>query len=311
MILDPIIPIWIMAIISIGTLIFLFRKNGIQKNLSAILLLFLLFISNLRIRIKSDNLVPSNNNLDVLFVIDKTISMNAEDGYQNKTRLENAKSTCYKIIEELSGARFSVITFANTSSILTPFVKDASLAKDSIDTIKVMEELYAQGSSLNTPIEVTQNVLKSATKKEGRKRIIFFISDGEITNKSKLESFASLQQYIDGGAVLGYGTEQGGKMKAWNSFEEGEEYLKYYDENYRYVDAISVIDEQNLSQIASDLKIPYIHVESDSSVDKTIEQIKKQATSNLSEEEKKGYDDIYFLFMIPMAILLILEFKKI
>ena len=41
---------------------------------------------------------------------------------------------------------------------------------------------------------------------------VFFITDGEITNNDSLESFSKASKYIDYGAVLGYGTKEGGKM---------------------------------------------------------------------------------------------------
>ena len=57
------------------------------------------------------------------------------------------------------------------------------------------------------------------------KRILFFISDGEITSEEKLSSFSSIKKYVDDGAVLGYGTSSGGKMKITDSLTKTENYI--------------------------------------------------------------------------------------
>lgn len=36
--------------------------------------------------------------------------------------------------------------------------------------------------------------------------MLFFVSDGETTSVETLKSFAEVKKYINGGAVLGYGT---------------------------------------------------------------------------------------------------------
>ena len=72
--------------------------------------------------------------------------------------------------------------------------------------MQIAEELYATGSTPNIVLDDMLKVLKASKEKENRKRIVFFISDGEITNNENLKSFAELKKYVDGGAVLGYGT---------------------------------------------------------------------------------------------------------
>ncbi len=309
--IHPIIPIWILTPIFLLLCFFLLKKRQLKGNIKTILILVLLFLINLRFQIRSDSLSPTTNNLDVLFVIDTTISMNAEDGYQNKTRLENVKETCKKILEELNGARFSLITFDNSAKIITPFVRDINIPMESIEVLRVKDQFYAQGSSLNTPKEYMETVLKSAVKKEDRIRIVFFISDGEITGDEKLTSYSSLKKFIDGGAVLGFGTTTGGKMKVKDEYDGTESYLKYYEGNFPNDDAISKFDESNLQKIANDLKINYLHVENNSSIDSLLKSVKKNAISKLSDEQETGYDDIYYIFLIPLFILLLLEWKKL
>ena len=142
-------------------------------------------------------------------------------------------------------------------------------------------------------------------------QIVFFISDGEITSDEKLKSYSKLDDNIDDGAVLGYGTVDGGPMKA-SSFagEDSEpEYLYYYDAKYNKVKAVSCIDEDNLKSIAKDMGVDYIHMTKQSDIDVKLSEIKKDIGElEYGKNGKKGYRDIYYYFVIPLLIILIYDF---
>lgn len=210
MIITSIIPIWLMLIICIFIAIFIIKNNHNRNNLiRKIIIIVLLFVMNLRIMIPSESAQVIANNLNVLFVIDNTISMLAEDYNGKNRRIDAIKEDCKYIINKLNGAKFSVITFCDKSRLIIPFIKDANMAAQSIETINVPNQYYARGTSLNAALEEMAGQLEVSSKDENRKTIIFFISDGEITNEDKLKSFSSVKKYIDDGAVLGYGTTSG------------------------------------------------------------------------------------------------------
>lgn len=309
MIINPIINIWIMISICIFIILIGISKKNKHDIITKAVISVLLFMINLRIMIPASNGKMSSNNLDVLFVIDNTISMVAEDYDGNKTRLEGVKNDCKYIIENLSGAKFSVITFSNSSKIDIPFTSDTDAVNNAIDSLSVMNSLYAKGSSLNAPIKDMQYDLENSAKDISRKRIVFFISDGEITNDEKLKSYSDLKKNVDSGAVLGYGTNKGGKMKVKKySFSDSTEYLDDNTQNtYPYPKAISKIDEGNLKQIAKDLGIEYVHMQKTSDVDKTLKKI----SSNISKETTKfgvnTYDDTYYIFAIMLTMVLFFE----
>lgn len=307
MIISPIIPIWVMIIICVILGILAINKNK-YASLRCLLIIVLLFIINLRIMISSSDVIVMSNNLDVIFVIDATISMAAEDYNGNQKRLEAVKKDCNYIMEQLAGAKFSVISFKTSSQILIPFTKDTTMATESINAIQTEYKLYARGSSMNVPKENMLQLLESSSKKENRKRIVFFISDGEITNDDKLESFSELKKYVDDGAVLGYGTITGGNMKTKDySLSKEEEYIK--DEtSYPRVNAVSKIDEHNLKSIAKDLEIEYIHMDKQSNITEKLKEIKRSIISNSDEEKTKSSVDIYYLFAVPLLLILIYEF---
>ncbi len=305
MITSPIIPIWLMGIICI--ILVILKSKNIKTFIRQIIIVVLLFMINLRIMIPSKDAKVLETNLDVFFVIDNTISMLAEDYNHNDQRINGVISDCEYIIEQLSGSNFSVITFSNESKVQTPPTKDNDMTIAALKGMKVVDELYARGSSMNVVLEELENSLKKVSEKEDRNSIVFFISDGEITNEEKLKSFSSVKKYITDGAVLGYGTAEGGKMKV-ESISGGKEYLEdNTSDTFPYPKAVSKIDENNLKQIADDMGIKYIHMTKQSDIETKVEQIRKDAVKNLGNSDKKFYNDIYFIFVIPLLGMLIYE----
>lgn len=307
MVIFPIIPIWVISIVCVLLIVIIFKYN--KKSILRILMVILVFIINLRIMIPGSGSESLSSDLDVLLVVDSTISMNALDYGNKETRLSGAKKDCENIINELEGSRFSIISFDNNAKVLVPFTYDSDIALSSIDLITPISELYARGSSLNTPYDAILDVLKSDSEDDKRSKIIFFISDGEITDESKLKSFKELSKYVSGGAVLGYGTEKGGNMKYKNKYSDEERYLMDYSGSYGM--AVSKIDEKNLKKISSDLRVDYINMNNHNNINYKLKEIKGKNNLRVTANDKSSYKDIYFIFIIPLLILMVLDFYKI
>lgn len=308
--LFPIIPLWLMLIICLLLIVFLFwKEKEIKKKKKQVLIIILLFIINMRIMFPSKGAINLTNNLDVLFVIDNTLSMVADDYQHNKTRMDGVKEDCKYIIDELAGARFSVIVFNNSSQIMIPYTKDANIVQESIDIIHPLDELYARGTSLDVPLEDMQRVLQSSKEKDDAIRIVFYISDGEINSDDTMQSFNSLKKLIDNGAVLGYGTSKGGYMKVYDYFTEKEEYLEDKT-NYPYEKAVSKIDENTLNKIAKELGVDYINDNgSKEKLKNKISAIKKMAKNTYRKNDLSSYTDTYYWFVIPLLILFVLNYR--
>lgn len=307
MIINPIIPIWLMAIICIALVIC--KRKGKFAYIRQIIMIILLFMINLRMMIPTDVEVSTKRiDANVFFVIDNTISMAANDCADGTTRMDALKADCNNITGSLSGARFSVITFANISKLVFPLTESTSFVNSCIKGIGVTNELYAKGSSMNICKDMLVELVKAAHEKNTGKVIVFFISDGEITNGDTLDSFKKAAKYIDGGAVLGYGTSKGGNMYIKDYFSDDLVAIEDKSE-YPYEKAVSKIDEENLKAIAKDMDIEYINMTTENKLDMVIDNIKKD-TALLGDEDSRldGYKDIYFIFIIPLVGMLVYEF---
>ncbi len=338
MIINPIIPIWLMTIICIIAIVLIIYnvqirnmiKNKLnneitlrQKNLIKqhilnssikIAIVILIFIINLRFMVPNGETMAVNSDTNILFVVDTSISMKALDYNGNKERLEGVINDCCYIVEELSNCKFSIITFGDTAQRVIPFTTDTDMVQAELKAIRLEDDIYAKGSSMNLAKEILEKTLREEQKRQNgnSKFIVFFVTDGEITKKGEvLESFTSISQYISNGAVLGYGTTTGGKMinSLYENDPTSEYYYIYYYDNYEMTTAISRIDEKNLKKIAKDLGIDYIQMNKTSNINYKISNIKQQLSESQTMEEKISvYQDIYYYFAIPLVILLIIDF---
>lgn len=305
--INPIIPIWLMVILCIGMLIL--KRKGIKPYIRQIIIVILLFIINLRIMIPDGKVDSGEQKLDayVLFVVDDTISMLAGDYKGETKRLTGVKKDCERVLDQLHGAKFSVISFHNDANVLSPFTYNAEFINNTIHSIRPLDELYAKGSSINICKDKMFEILKTARDKGDGRVILFFISDGEITNGDTLESFKEASRYVDYGAVLGYGTKEGAVMRVTSLLDEEEKILQDTSD-YPYKDAISKIDEKNLKKMADDMGISYINMNTDNKLDKTLKEIKGKVKVNIESMEGTGYAECYYWFVFPLVLLLIYEF---
>ena len=238
-------------------------------------------------------------NLDVLFVLDTTISMWAEDYNGKHPRMGGALSDIRYIVNELDGSNFGLITFDNRSSIIAPYTQDTKAILSDLFTINMPDHLVAEGTGMSTPIRDMESLLVSSDRKENRRTVLFILTDGEITNGEEMPDYSSLSSLVDSGAVLGYGTENGGRMTT--------SYGSRLIDPETYDDAVSMIDEDNLKKMAEDLGIDYIHMDRQDRLSGILNRIKSE--SILISEEKNGielYDDLYQYYTYPLLVLIAL-----
>ena len=244
----------------------------------------------------------ATKNLDVLFVIDTTISMWAQDYNGKKERMDGVTKDVNYIIDELAGSNFGLVTFDDSPHVLAPFTQDLQYIRDLMDTFESPDSYYAKGSDLSIAYQDIESLLLSSNRKENRKTIVFYISDGEITNGKELRDFSDLAQYVDAGAVLGYGTATGGKMK--------ENYGNSYVYDYStHKDAVSKLDEENLKKIAEGLGLEYMNMNNgNSSLVGSVELIKESSKTVIeSGDGAEVKKDIYFFLAYPLMLMILIE----
>jgi Ca-activated chloride channel homolog len=193
---------------------------------------------------------------NVLFVVDTTGSMAAEDYNAGEPRLAGVRHDIAAFADEFPGAHFSLVTFNSKTRVIVPWTTDRLALDSAAQLLRQEWTLYAQGTRLDEPLPTMRDVLPRAGAGRGYD-VIFFLSDGEQTEQPVPQSFERLGDVFAGGAVLGYGTTEGARMHVYIGHDEEPEEFIADDETG--ADAVSRIDEANLVRIADELGVSYVH----------------------------------------------------
>ena len=188
-------------------------------------------------------------NLDVVIMLDRSLSMMAEDYNGSDPRLLGAKADIRRVPERFPGARFAVVTFDHVGRLELPLTTDTTAVMTLVE-VAGPREYYNQGTSIDVGLPAAEAALSSSAQRSpNRKRLLVYLGDGEQTVEKPVDSFATLKTYLSGALVLGYGTTQGGRMRNGSSYVTDGHGGK----------ALSTIDENNLRQIADQLGGSYQH----------------------------------------------------
>ncbi|KDA05185.1 hypothetical protein DC31_04210 [Microbacterium sp. CH12i] len=190
---------------------------------------------------------------DIIVVVDTTASIAAEDWDGKGQRLEGVRDDVQSIVDEYPGARFALLTFDASAELRLPLTTDTTALISSLEILHPEVTAQSRGSSIGIANKMLAETLANAAESApDRSRMVFYLGDGEQTVTSDPESFSKSAEYVDGGAVLGYGTTAGGPMKITTGAfgGGGSEYIEYEG-----AQAMSVIDEDNLKTIADELGV--------------------------------------------------------
>lgn len=200
---------------------------------------------------------------DVVLVVDTTASIVAEDWDGDEPRLDGVRQDVQSIVDAYPGARFALITSDASAELRLPLTTDTSALISSLEILRPEVTSRSQGSSIGVASRMLAETLSAAADSSpDRSRMAFYLGDGEQTAATSPESFAEAAAFVDGGAVLGYGTAEGGPMRETSLGADVGGYIQYQG-----ADARSVIDEANLQTIADELGVPYQHRAADAGIE--------------------------------------------
>jgi Ca-activated chloride channel family protein len=245
------------------------------------------------------------SDIEVLVVVDRTRSMAALD-HQGGPRIYGVQEDLVALTKALPGARFGLMTFGKDAGVELPFTSDSTTFTTAIETLRLEGVYDGGGSQMDRPLEDMEQVLQRADEQHPeRRRMVVFVSDGENTTDGGQASFAPLEDHVDGGIVLGYGTEEGAKMPEADNLSDRAGYV--YDESTGE-DAISRIDEDNLRDIAGEMGVDYAHRTEPGGIAEIAADF--EASYALDEdEESTAANDLTWVFGLLLLALVLLELR--
>lgn len=305
---ETLMPWWaiivVFAPLLVLSVVLLFARKGQRLAWARrVLMVLLLAVVAVRPVTSAETEQVERMNGNVLFVVDRTGSMNAEDGPEGAPRLDGVKADMREIMELTAGSRYGIIAFDSAATSQLPMTTDAGAAEAWIETLEVEATAYSQGSNIDRPLDVMRStVAELETEDPEAHTIVYYLSDGEITDGQEPARFTGMANGIDAGAVLGYGTVEGGRMQGTGSeYAEGE-YIQDPDGG----DGISHADPEALERIAQDLGLPFLH-RPDGDLAATLDGITLRPIPYETGSKTPAFQDWYWLASIPLAVLFVWE----
>ena len=263
-----------------------FKKTNWKNRFRVIGLLFLI-ISASGIQIGTQVKPVERKGVDLIFAVDVSVSMNAEDVKPN--RLEKAKFDISQIIRQLKGDRVGIIVFAGASHLYLPLTSDyeaANLFLDQIDTEMIPTQGTVISSALNSGL--------SAFSDESEKfKVLILITDGE---DHEGEAIGIAEKAAQTGIIIhtvGVGSVSGSLIPVFDKKTGNTSYKR--DRQGKLMTA--TLNEGILQELARAGDGVYVRFDNRAAHYKTITQaINQMEKKTISTHEFSEYEDQFQLF---------------
>ena len=311
-------PIVDVPVIVIGALLLLagvvygaLWSRGTERGgwlLRALMVLLLVAIA-LRPGVGEEPVAPTRTaDLEVVVFLDRTTSMSALDWAGQAPRLAGVREDLAALVDALPTGRFTVVSFGRRVKVELPSTQDETVIADYVALLRREEAFAGMGSSLGRPAAALAAYLRELEDRARRPRLVVLMGDGENTDGRPQASYEPMAEYVDAGAVLGYGTAEGARMPA----EEGHPENGWVQASSGG-DAISRIDETNLSAAADQLGVPYLHRTAPGGLDELAADWAERF-----QEPDPAYDgaevpvslELYWIFALALLLLVLVDLRR-
>jgi len=312
-IFQPVLNVFLLVLLCVPVaalaVIALTQAKGKDRALWAMRLVMLLacFAMFLRPGIPGGATQTLATDTDIVLVVDTTASIVAEDWDGDRPRLDGVRADVQAIVDEYPGARFALITFDASADLRMPLTTDTTSLVSSLEVLRPEVTSQSRGSSIGIANQLLADTLANAAESSpDRARMVFYFGDGEQTVTSAPEPFDGSESFTDAGAVLGYGTAEGGPMQLTTGSLDGSETGEYIE--YQGANALSVIDEGNLEMIAGQLGIEYQHRTADAELQ--LPEAPSTTTDYAESGSVGNVTELYWIAALVVVALLGVELAR-
>ncbi|MDH8701693.1 Ca-activated chloride channel family protein [Dysgonomonadaceae bacterium PH5-43] len=231
--------------------------------------------------------------IEVMVCLDVSNSMLSDD--VKPTRLDKAKQTLSRLVDNLENDKIGLIVFAGDAFIQLPITSDYVSAKmflSSINTNMVPTQGTAIGSAINL-------ALRSFSPNENSEKTIILITDGEDHEDNAIGAAEAAAEKGIKVNVLGIGSVNGGPIPTRNG------YMKDNEDNM----VLTKLNEKMCKEIATAGMGMYARTDNTNNALKALQsELDKMAKSEVESKVYSSYDEKYFIAVWIVLILLLMEF---
>jgi Ca-activated chloride channel family protein len=234
--------------------------------------------------------------IDIMIALDVSNSMKAQDLQPN--RLENAKQSIGRLINNLNDDRIGIIVFAGQSYVQLPITTDYSSAKLFLQSISC-DMIPAQGTAIGSAIELA---IESFDPKSSASKSIIVITDGENHEDDAVKAATAAAEKGIIVHTIGMGSESGlplplvvnGNIVGYRKDNEGNT-------------VVSKLNTALLKEIAVSGKGIFVQAgKSQSSLNVVMDELNKMDKKEYASKRYTDYEG-RFQFFIAAAILLLIS----
>ncbi len=212
-------------------------ERRIVKKVLVLAAILLCFTALARPQYGSKWIEVKRKGIDILFAVDTSKSMLAEDIRPN--RLQRAKFAILDFVVQLEGDRVGLLPFAGSAYLMCPLTIDYSAFESSLDAINTTI-IPKGGTDLASAIVEAESVLSN----EANHKILVFITDGEDLRGESLQAAKNAAEKGMTIYTVGVGTSEGELIPVSRNGKTG--FVK--DKSGKFI--TSHLDEIALTRIA-------------------------------------------------------------
>lgn len=271
-------------------------KPWVKFGLFALMILLLcVALANPKIGTKIETV--KREGVDVVFAIDVSKSMLAEDVSPN--RLDKAKRLVSEIVNNLKGDRVGIVAYAASAYPQLPLTTDYSAAKMFLQSMNT-DMLSSQGTAIQQAIQMASSYYDDNSPTA---RILILISDGEDHEMGASEIASEAKSKGIKTYTIGVGTLKGGTIPI---VERGG--VKTYKRDSSGEVVITRLNQDLLMQIAQNGDGKYINGDNTSEAVKEVEDILDNTEKSEFETQKYvDYKDQFQWFIAGVIVLIMLN----
>ncbi len=271
------------------------RKNLLKTILFAIIVFFLTF-ALVNPKIGTELETVKRQGIDIVFAIDVSKSMLAED--IAPSRMAKAKQLATQIINHLSSDRVGVVGYAGTAFPLLPITTDYSLAKMYIQDLNT-DMVSSMGTALSNAIEMGSNYFDDPKTS----KLMILISDGEDHEENIQEAIKIAQDKGIKIITIGVGTEAGGQIPIK---ENGR--IVSYKQDFDGMNVVTKLNKETLEDIAKSTGGTFIYGSNTNEVVNLIEKnVEKIEKTDFESQQVSDFQSQFQWFIVIALVVLLLD----
>ena len=261
-------------------------KSYIKTSLTLLIISILVF-GLVNPKIGTELKTVKREGVDIVFAIDVSKSMLAEDIAPN--RIFKAKRLVSEIFNKLGSDRVGIIAYASTAIPVLPITNDFSSAKMFLESLNT-DMLSSQGTSIVEAIELSKGYFDDENQTN---RVLCILSDGEDHEYNENQFISTLS---DSGIIIlsvGLGSTKGAPIPIKEN-----NIVKSYKKDDKGEVVITKLNDELLKKIATQSSGKYIKGDNTSLVvDEIINELKEMDKKEFESKQFVSFKDQFQWFL--------------